>query len=57
MKTYRIAEVLRGPPRWVVISTNEDGSQDWGTMHQTEEAAQSEADRLMSLTLDVRDRG
>jgi hypothetical protein len=56
MKTYRIAEVLGGPTRWVVIGTNEDGSQDWGTMHPTEEAAQSEADHRMSLTLDVRDR-
>ena len=56
MRTYRIAEVLKGTTTdRVVLITNEDGTEYWGTMHPTESAARLEADRLTSLTLDTRD--
>jgi hypothetical protein len=56
MKTCRIAEVFAGPTTgWVVLITNSDGTQHWGTMHRTEKAARSEADRLMSPMLDMGD--
>jgi hypothetical protein len=48
MRLYRIAEIKRTPAAWAVIATNDDGSQDWLSEHDTEADARAAADRLAS---------
>ena len=43
MRTYKIAKVRGGGTDWVVVATNEDGSENWLIRHQTEEDAQATA--------------